>query len=168
MAPQHNRSARRTFRRALLLFPAAIAIAACQPSTRISGSIRLASGLAAPDSDLHTLYVAAFATTATSGSGGSMAVNCTANTPIWVEFGAVRNADFNPTVDYELGGAGSAREANVFAWWRVGSASQETFSCARAGDVFGAAASNPVFAGKNGTGGGDQAQHVDLTLDRTL
>src|SRR5438445_13352190 len=94
--------------RRLLLFliaGAVLALAACDPATRIEGDLRLAAGKQAPDDARHTLFVAAFPKAAVIGSGAIALVDCSAFTPTWVEFTGVQNADFHPTVAYAIGGA---------------------------------------------------------------
>jgi len=132
---------------------------ACVNGTRIEGKIGLAEGLRAPDNAGHTLYVAAFATT-----NGTVLLDTAAN-PVLVEFGSVTNADFSPTVFYELGGAGGARAANVFAWWKVNDEEQLDYEPPSTGDLYGVASVDPVFSGEDGNQGGGHLTGINLTLD---
>jgi len=150
---------------------------ACEPATRISGHILLGSGESAPDSALHTLYVAGFPPAAILGSGTNALVECRDSAsvgtngyfPTWVEFDGVRQADFSPSVAYALGGGKAASEVDIFSWWVTTSANLNlTFRCPAAGDLFGAAPANPVFKGLNGLSGGASVSGVDVTLDRTF
>jgi hypothetical protein len=159
----------KSLRRGLLLGVAAVSLLlACDPGTRIEGSITLGAGKQAPDSSLHTLYVAAFPSAAITTAGGVVALHCSAATANWVEFGDVSNADFNPEVTYALGGAGGAKESWVFAWWKVTVGLNPDFACPGPSDLFGAYSNNPVFFGQSGTGSGGQARQVDLVLNTAL
>ncbi len=144
------------------LFFALLLAAGCDPETRIEGRITVAEGQEAPDGARHTLYIAAYPTEFVVDG----MPNCTAGTPVFVEFSGVENDDFDPDVGYALGGAGEAVEAHVFAWWKVGDAEQADFRCPKDGDRFGAFALNPIFPGADG--GGESERDVDVRLDRTL
>ena len=136
-------------------------LAGCQDSTRITGSITLKPGLEAPDSNRHTLYVAAFKSADfTNGVLSSSAV------PVFVEFGGISNDDFNPDVTYALGGAGQAEEVGVIAWWKVNDPEHLDYQPPSDGDRYGAYAQNPIFRGQDGTKGGARSDGVDILLDR--
>lgn len=150
-------------RAALLLGGAAFLFAAgCQTSSRINGAITIVDGFQAPDSDRHTLYVAAFP----SGSvvGGTLD---TAAIPVFVEFGGISNGDFDPRVTYALGGGGDAQEVDVLVWWKVNRPELPDYVGPEEGDRFGVYAMNPIFRGEDGTKGGAQAHGVDLVIDQT-
>jgi hypothetical protein len=134
---------------------------ACDPGTRVAGSIALEDGLEVGDDERHTLYVAAFHAGDVTG-----AVFDTGAAPAFVEFGGIENADFDPDVGYELGGAGAAEEMHVFAWWKIGDAEHPDYELPEEGDRFGMFAENPVFEGASGNDSASQ-HHVDIVLDRT-
>lgn len=136
--------------------------AGCDPGTRIEGRITLADGLEAPDDDRHTLYVAAF-----QSSDVVNGVLDTSAGPIFMEFGGISNDDFDPEVEYALGGAGAAEEMHVFVWWKIGSAEQSDYRIPAEGDRFGVAEDNPIFQGANGDDG-DTQRGIDVELDRTF
>jgi hypothetical protein len=149
----------RSIRNAALLLMGAAFLFACVDSTRIEGKVSLAAGFAAPDNLPHTLYVAAFSTT-----NGTVFLNTAAN-PVLVEFGSVSNADFSPTVFYELGGAGGEQAVNVFVWWKVNDEEQLDYEPPATGDLFGKASVNPVFPGDDGNQGGGDIKGIDVILD---
>lgn len=156
------RSARRKFRRALLFsLAAAIAVAACDPGTRIEGDVTLGSGLSAPDDERHTLYIAAF----TSAALVNGVLN-TAASPVWFEFAGVANEDFDPDVYYALGGAGAAQELFVFAWWKVDRPQLSDYEPVAPGDLFGRHP-DVVFPGEDGSDGA-ASKDVDIVLDRVF
>lgn len=140
----------------LLLF------AGCDPGTRIEGSIRLDEGLEAPDGERHTLYVAAF-----RSSDVVNGVLDTSAGPVLMEFGGIENDDFDPEVEYALGGAGAAEEVHVFVWWKIDRPEQSDYRAPVAGDRFGIAEDNPVFQGVSGDEGGTK-RDIDVVLDRTF
>lgn len=133
---------------------------ACDKATRIEGKITLEDGLEAGDDERHTLYVAAFRSGDVTG-----AVFDTGAAPAFVEFGGIENADFDPSVEFALGGAGAAEEMHVYVWWKVGDAEHPDYELPETGDPFGAYAENPIFPGAAGEKS-DSERNVDLELDR--
>ena len=133
---------------------------ACDPGTRLKGKIALEDGLDAANDERHTLYVAAFRSSDVTG-----AVFDTAAAPAFIEFGGIANADFDPDVGFELGGAGGAEEMHVFVWWKIAEAELPDYELPEEGDRFGVFAENPVFPGATGKDS-DAQHHVDLVLDR--
>lgn len=134
---------------------------ACDPGTRLKGTIAVEDGLEAPDAERHTLYVAAFRTVDLPRAF----VEDTSSAPAFVEFGGIANDDFDPEVGYELGGAGAPEELHVFAWWKISDAEHPDYELPEEGDRFGFFGENPVFEGASGNDS-DSQRNVDLTLDR--
>ena len=135
---------------------------ACDPGTRLKGTIALEDGLEAADDERHTLYVAAFRSEDVTG-----AVFDTGAAPAFVEFGGIENDAFDPEVEYELGGAGGAEEMHVFVWWKIGDAEHPDYELPEEGDRYGVFAQNPAFDGASGKDS-DSQHNVDLVLDRTF
>ena len=155
---------RRPTKRGIILATAgAIFLSAgCDPGTRIEGSITIADGLEAPDDERHTLYIAAF-----RASDVVNGVLDTSAGPVFMEFGGITNDDFDPEVEYALGGAGAAEEVHVYVWWKIGRPEQSDYEIPSPGDRFGVAEDNPIFQGANGDDG-DTQRGVDIELDRTF
>ena len=144
------------FAGALLLF------AACDPGTRIEGAITIVEGLEAPDDDRHTMYVGAFREEDVTGG-----VLGTAAVPVFIEFSGIENEDFNPEVEFALGGAGNAEPLWLVTWWKIGNAVLPDYERPDPGDRYGVYAANPVFEDESGNSGGT-VRSVDIVIDTTL
>lgn len=148
------------FAGALALFTAPLA--ACDPGTRIEGRITLEAALEAPDQARHTLYVGAFPGTEISGG-----VLSTSAVPAFIEFSGIENDDFDPSVEYALGGAGNAEPLHVVAWWKVNDGELPDYELPETGDRYGIHPENPVFEDETGRDGA-VVRNVDVLLGRTF
>ena len=146
----------------LIMLAAGVLVSACDPGTRIEGTITLEPGLEAPDDERHTLYVAAF-----RSEDVTAGVFDTSAAPVFVEFGGIENADFDPEVDFALGGAGAAEPMHLFVWWKIDDPELPDYEPPEIGDRCGVYAENPVFEDAEGDAG-DTVRGVELVIDRTL